>query len=92
MLRLPWKTLFALSILLTLAGSALVAWSIINGIPWAGTMSGVFVVVVGAMLTRMNYHASRHGIRPGSASTLPLVGLLACALVWIGWVVATMHR
>lgn len=79
----PWKPLFAGSVLFTAAGCAMFAWSISWNVGWEGTMVAVFVIVIGALQARMNYRAYRYAVLPTSRTTLPIVGVCVCALLWI---------
>ena len=79
----PWKVLFALSVLLTLAGCGVLVWSGWVSAGWSGAAIGMFVILIGGLLARMNYRAYRYAIIPGAGTTLPIVGVSVCALLWI---------
>jgi hypothetical protein len=81
--RTPWKALFAASMVLTAAGCLLLLWSVVAQVGARGTVIGGFVIVLGSLLARMNFRAHRYGLLPSPTTTLPIVGVGACALLWI---------
>ena len=89
--RTPWKALFAASLALTAAGCLLLLWSVVEQVGTTGTVIGGSIVVLGSLLARMNFRAHRYGLLPGPSTTLPIVGVSACALLWIA-IVAGLLR
>lgn len=86
----PWKALSVLSLLLTAAGGVLVGWSASVNVGWQGSVIGLLVIVIGILLTRMNYRAYRYAIAPSPGTTIPIVAVCACALLWIAFVVGVL--
>jgi hypothetical protein len=90
MVTTPWKPLLGASILLTAAGCAMFVWGIFRNVPWQATMMGVFVMLLGGLLARMNYRAYRYAVVPTPSTTLPIVGVGVCALLWIAGVIGLL--
>ena len=86
----PWKVLLGLSLCLTVAGCLLIGWSIANEVGPRSTVIGVFVVSIGALLARMTYRAIRYAKVPEPSTTLPIIVVSACALLWIAIVVGVL--
>lgn len=86
----PWKALFISSLLLAAAGGGLFLWGIVRDVGWMGAMVGVFVLAIGSLLARMNYRALRYAEAPGPGTAFPIIGVCACAFVWIA-IIVTRH-
>jgi hypothetical protein len=71
-----------LSCALVIAGAAMVTWAARSGLGWQSVVTGLSVIAIGLLATRMCYRASRLGIAPGPATTGPIILLAICALLW----------